>query len=399
MSGPWLHIVGIGEDGWDGLSSDARGALEAADVIVGGDRHHKMAPHLKVERLHWPSPFSVMLDTLSELRPRRVAVLVTGDPLWYSAGGILSRNLPASEMVFYPHLSAFQLAASRMRWSLADVETLTVHGRPTEHVIPFFSPGQRLLVFTEGGTCPAKIAQLLVDHGYGPSKITVLENLGGQSEAIRECAAESWAHPNVGEFHTLAVECIPATGTKPAPRTGLPDIAFEHDGQITKCEIRAVTLSALAPRRGATLWDIGAGSGSVSIEWMRAARDANAIAIEAKSERAESISRNARTLGAPRLQVVTGTAPKALMGLSQPDAVFVGGGITKTVVEVSLGALKPFGRLVANAVTLESESLLADLQSQFGGTLARIAVSRADQIGSRRGWRPMMPVTQWVLAT
>lgn len=391
----WLSVIGIGEDGWDGLSSPARAALEAADLIIGGDRHHAMAPHLKAERLHWPSPFRAMVDEVAAHRDRKVAVLVTGDPLWYSAGAVFARKFPG-EAVFYPHVSAFQLAAARMGWSLADVETLTVHGRPVGQAIPFFAHDARLLILTQDASTPPAMAELLFKAGLGPSRMTILGALGGGRETRADTLAAEY-DAKAPDFHVLAVECRATPGHPVLPRTGLPDDAFAHDGQMTKREIRALTLSSLAPRRGQRLWDIGAGCGSVGIEWMRADRDMAAIAIEPRAGRRAMIAQNAQELGAPRIEIIDGHAPDILGALPVPDAVFIGGGLSEAAVRQSLDALGPHGRLVANAVTLESEAMLADLQTRFGGRLSRVQVARAKPVGRLRGWDAFMPVTQWVV--
>ncbi len=390
----WLDVVGIGADGWDGLAPASRAVLEAAEVVIGGDRHHACAPHLAAERIFWPSPFRAMLGEIRALRGRRVAVLVTGDPLWYSAGARFAAMFPPEELTYHPHLSAFQLACARMRWSLADVETLTVHGRPVEAMTPFLADRSRLVVLARDGGTPGQIAELLRENGFSGSTITVLDAMGGPDEARRDGTARDWSATS-GDLNTVCIECLADPGTQPLPRTCLPDGAFQHDGKMTKREVRAITLARLAPRRGAVLWDVGAGCGSVSIEWMRAARDARAFAIEPDPARRAMAARNATRLGAPRLALLDGTAPQALSDLPGPDAAFIGGGLCRETVDACLAALRPFGRLVANAVTLESESLLAEMHAEHGGELARIAVSRAESVGRYRGWRSAMPVTQW----
>ena len=355
------------------------------------------APWLDIERLDWPSPFSALEDTILARRGLPTAVLVTGDPLWFSAGARLLRRIPAAEVTIHPQLSAFQWAAARLGWSLADCETLTVHGRPAEQILPFLAPGARLLVLTRDGDSPSEIAALLCGAGFGPSRLTMLAHLGGPEESRRDATAEDW-HGRSPDLNVLAIDCVAAPGHVPLPLTGLPDEAFVHDGKMTKAEVRAVTLAALAPRRGAVLWDIGLGCGSVAIEWMRAARDAMAHGIEPLEPRRAMAAANAARLGAPRLNIVAGTAPGALDGLPAPDAVFIGGGLSGPVVDAAMAALRPHGRLVANAVTLESEALLLDLHARHGGCLRRIAIARAEPVGPFRGWKPAMPVTQWSLA-
>ena len=396
----WIDIIGIGEDGLKGLDEPALTALEQAEVIIGGSRHHDLTLGLSAKRVKWPEPFSEMTETINQYRHSRLAVLVTGDPLWFSAGAKIARAFPPEELRFHPNLSAFQLACSRMRWSLADTETLTVHGRPIQQIIPWFAQNARMAVLTGGSGAPGDIARLLSAHGFAGSEMTVLAALGGPDEQRFAGLAEDWAKNDPKErippFHTLCIECRADKGSIPLTRgPGLPDEAFETDGNFTKREVRAVTLSALAPRRHALLWDIGTGCGTIAVEWMRAAADAKAIGVDPVERRLEIARRNALALGAPRLQLVKGIAPDALADLPDPDSVFVGGGLKPEVFEVAMARIRPFGRLVANAVTLESEALLAGLHLSHGGELVRISVARASDLGGPKGWRPLMPVTQW----
>ncbi|RVV97401.1 precorrin-6y C5,15-methyltransferase (decarboxylating) subunit CbiE [Mesobaculum littorinae] len=397
MSEPWLHIVGIGEDGMAGLTPATRAAVEAAEVIIGGDRHHHLSDAVTAERLSWPSPFDAMIDTIRALRGRRAVILVTGDPLWFSVGARIGRAIPPEEIVYHPQLSAFQLAAARMGWSLADTETLTVHGRPVEQMIAFIQPDARLLILTTGSDTPGQIARFLADRGFGQSRLTVLANMGGSGEVRFDGTAEGWAH-EVPAFNTLAVDCVAAPDAALLPRVpGLEDTLFTHDGTMTKQEVRAATLAKLMPMRGALLWDIGTGSGSVAIEWMRAARYARAIGIEPRADRRAMAAANALALGTPKFEIVEGEAPAALDGLPAPDAIFAGGGFDAQVFAAAWAALKPLGRFVANAVTLETETLLMQLHAEHGGRLVQLSVARAEPVGPYRGWRPSMPVTQWSL--
>lgn len=397
MAETWLHIVGIGEDGMDGLLPATRAVLEAAEVIVGGDRHHKLSEAVTAERVAWPSPFDALIDLLMSYKGRRVVVLATGDPLWFSVGARIGRSIDPDEITYHPQVSAFQLASARMGWSIADVETLTVHGRPVEQMIAFIQPQARLLILTTGAETPAKIAAFLTERGFGRSKMTVLASMGGQDEARFDGVAESWAH-EVPAFNTLAVECVAAPGAALLPRVpGLSDELFEHDGTMTKQEVRATTLAKLMPMRGALLWDIGTGCGSVAVEWMRGARYARAVGIEPRADRRAMAAANALALGVPKLELIDGSVPEALQGLEAPDAVFIGGGLSREVFEAVWTALRPLGRLVCNAVTLESEALLLELHKEFGGELVKISVARAEPVGRLTGWRPLMPVTQWSL--
>jgi precorrin-6B C5,15-methyltransferase / cobalt-precorrin-6B C5,C15-methyltransferase len=397
MSAPWLHIIGIGEDGLDGLTPATRAVVEAAEVIVGGDRHHVLAAAMAAQRVAWPSPFDALISTLLGFKGKRVVVLATGDPLWFSVGARIGRAIDPAEITYHPQVGAFQLAAARMGWSMADLETLTVHGRPVEQMIAFIQPMQRLLILTTGAQTPAQIAGFLTKLGYGNSRMTVLAAMGGPDEARFDGLAQSWAHI-VPAFNTLAVECIAAPDAALMPRVpGLADDLFQHDGTMTKQEVRAATLAKLMPMRGALLWDVGCGCGSVAVEWMRGARYARAVGIEPKAERRVFAAANALALGAPGLQIIDGEAPDALAGLDAPDAIFIGGGLSREVFAACWDALRPLGRLVVNAVTLESEAVLLALHAEYGGDLVKIAVSRVVPIGRLHGWRPLMPVTQWAL--
>jgi len=394
---PWLHIVGIGEDGMAGLLPASRAIVETAEVIVGGERHHQLSEAVRAERIAWPSPFDALTDLLAGLRGRRVVVLATGDPLWFSVGARIGRSLPPSEIVYHPQLSAFQLAAARMGWSMADLETLTVHGRPVEQMIAFIQPDARLLILTTGAETPAQIARFLTERGFGQSRLTVLASMGGAEEARFDGLAESWAHV-VPPFNTLAVDCVAAPDAALMPRVpGLADDLFQHDGTMTKREVRAATLAKLMPMRGALLWDIGTGCGSVAVEWMRGARYARAIGIEPRADRRAMAAANALALGVPRLELIEGRVPEALAGLDAPDAVFIGGGLSEAVFDAAWAALRPLGRLVCNAVTLESEAVLVALYKRHGGDLVKLQVNRAEPVGGLTGWRPLMPVTQWSL--
>ena len=390
----WLNIVGIGEDGMDGLTPVTCATVEQADVIIGGERHHWLTPNLKAERIAWPSPFDALIDTIRTHRGKKVVVLATGDPLWYSVGPKIAKSFEAEEVVFHPQLSAFQWLAVRMGWSLADLETLTVHGRPVQQMIPFIRPNARLLLLTTGAQTPSEVAEILTARGYGASRITVFGALGGDRETRFDGIASEWDHV-VPDFNSMAVECVASEGAQVLPLMGLPDDAFASDGTMTKQEVRAVTLAKLMPMRGAVLWDIGCGSGSVAIEWMRGARDAVAVGVEPRADRIALATQNALALGAPRLTVIEGRAPESLVGLPKPDAVFVGGGLTQETFQIAWDALSSYGRFVANAVTLETEAVLRDLHSKFGGQLIRLSVERAEPVGRLTGWRPAMTVTQW----
>ncbi len=393
---PWLSIIGLGEDGIEGLTPRARALFDRAEVLIGGKRIFAMVPEDGRPRLSWPSPLSALIEKIVARRGQKVCVLATGDPLHYGIGVALAGRVPIEEMTVVPALSAYTLACARLGWNRAEVETLSLHGRPLEPLHPAVRPGAKLLLLTDGAGTPAEVAGLLCARGYGPSRMVVFEHMGGPKERRHEGRAENWDAREVADFNTLAVDCVAGPGAALLPRTpGLPDAAFRHDGQMTKREVRAITLAALAPVPGQLLWDVGAGAGSVAIEWLRGDPRCRAIAIEHNPDRIALIAGNAGALGVPGLEIVTGKAPAALAGLESPDAVFLGGGVrTAGVFEAAWAALKPGGRLVANAVTLEGAAALTRWYGAYGGELLRIAISRAGPVGSAHVLRPMLPVTQ-----
>lgn len=386
---PWLSILGLGEEGVAGLPPLSRGLIEGAEIVFGGKRHLELAASLiRGEARPWPSPFDV--SGVLAARGRRVAVLASGDPMLHGVGATLLRRMKPEEALVVPAPSAFSLAASRLGWPLEGVVTLSLHGRPIELLRPHLHPGVRILALTSDEHGPAAIAALLRD-GFAGTRVTVLEALGGPCERIR-----TELGPDIAPLNLVALEVVASPGARILTRAaGLPDAYFEHDGQLTKREIRAVTLSALAPKRGALLWDIGAGAGSIGIEWMLADPSMRAVAVEARADRAARIRRNALALGVPGLTLIEGEAPAALAGLEAPDAIFLGGG-AGDALDAALTALKPGGRFVANAVTLETEALMLARHAADGGELVRLAVSRAEPVGGLTGWRAAMPVTQWI---
>jgi precorrin-6Y C5,15-methyltransferase (decarboxylating) len=398
LTSRWLSIVGIGEDGLDGLGEEAKRCIAAAELVFGGRRHLELAASLvEGQTRSWPTPFDPEMREIQELRGRKICVLASGDPFFYGVGATLARKVPAAEMRVIPAPSAFSLAASRLGWALQDVETVSLHGRPIDLIRPLLHPKARVLALTSDADGPGQIAGLLSELGFGPSRLTVLEALGGPDERLRSVKANAFDLEDINPLNVLALEIDSVREARILPLTpGMADDLFEHDGQITKREVRAMTLAALGPRRGELLWDVGAGSGSISIEWMLAHPSMRAIAIEVDLERAARIRRNASACGVPRLVIVEGRAPSALAGLATPDAIFIGGGGSEPgVMEAAIDVLPSGGRLVANAVTLEMEALLLARQVELGGELTRISVSRAAAVGSMQGWRPAMPVTQW----
>jgi len=395
---PWLSIVGIGEDGLAGLGDEAKAAISRAELVFGGARHLELADAaIRGERHGWLSPFECSIETVLAARGRPVAVLASGDPFFYGVGVTLSRRVSRAEMRVFPAPSSFSLAASRMGWALQDTVCISLHGRPLDLIRPHLHPGSRILALTSDSDGPAALAALLSQSGFGSSALTVLEALGGVRERVSSHQAQTFALADADMLNVCAVE-VSADGAARvlAFTPGLDDALFEHDGQITKREVRALTLSALAPKRGELLWDVGGGSGSIGIEWMLADPSLRAIAIEGHAERAARIRRNAQNFGVPGLVMVEGTAPDAFEGLTAPDAIFIGGGGSEAwVMEAALAGLKPGGRLVANAVTTEMEAVLLAHHARLGGSLARIDIARASPVGQMTGWRPAMPVTQW----
>src|SRR5579883_652609 len=399
MRQKWLSIVGIGEDGLLGLSAITRSLVDQAEVIVGGDRHLAMLPiEDQREKLAWTSPIHTSVEEIIRRRGQSVCVLASGDPMFYGIGVTLTRRLPITEITIIPAPSAFSLACARLGWSLTEVETLSLNGRPASMLQSYIYDEARILILSEGKSTPGLVAQMLTQRGFGNSQITVLEHMGGTQERIIKSTALSWTE-TVANLNTIAVHCHADPGVVCLPRLpGLPDEAYHHDGQLTKREVRAVTLAALAPTPGELLWDVGAGCGSIAIEWMRSHPRCRAIAIEQNSPRLQYIADNATALGTPNLQIIEGKAPTALKDLPSPDAIFIGGGITADgLFEECWQALRSGGRLVANVVTVEGEQKLFEWHKQKGGNLTRIAIQRAEPVGKFLGWRAMAPVTQWIV--
>ncbi|MBM7807147.1 precorrin-6Y C5,15-methyltransferase (decarboxylating) [Geodermatophilus bullaregiensis] len=391
-------VVGIGADGWDGLAPTSRAEVERAEVLLGSARQLGLVPpEVTAERVPWPSPLTEALPGLVEEHAgRAVVALASGDPMLSGIGTTLTRLLGADRVRVLPAPSSVSLACARLGWAVEDTCVVSLVGRPIELLHPHVQPGARLLVLGSDGGTPAQVAALLSGRGYGQSPVTVLGGLGGPDEEVRTGTAATWAQPAPALVVT-AVECRADRGTVPLPTTpGLPDGAYESDGQLTRSEVRAITLARLAAVPGQLLWDVGAGAGSIGIEWMRASPTCRAVAVEASAERAGRIARNAARLGVPYLRVVHGHAPEVLSRLGAPDAVFIGGGLTTPLlVESCWDALPAGGRLVANAVTVESEGVLARWHARVGGELVRVGVQRAEPVGSFTGWRPAMPVTIW----
>ena len=438
----WLHIVGVGEGGVGALPASTRLLVSFAETVIGPARFlaglepivashpHPESPNpdLVQQRnleavaralldeadadaapfadpgdgrtlIEWQPPLVSMIDQILRLRGTPTVVLATGDPLWFGIGATLARDLKPEEFVVHPHASAFQLAAARLHWPLQSVAAISLHGRPAEAIHPHILPANRILALTTDAATAHRVAEMLVARGYGQSLMHVLENLGGPEERVTGTAAELFDAQAIGDFYVLGVDCVPDRAAPLLPTVaGLPDIAFVSDGQLTKREVRAATLARLAPFPGGLLWDVGAGCGSVAVEWMRAARDAQAIAFEREGERLQLIAVNAAALGVPTLRIENGEAPRSFAGMPAPDALFLGGSVAdEALFEACWQALKPGGRLVANAVTLDGEAALYARQARLGGELSRIDVANLDAVGGLRVLRPRLPVTQWAV--
>jgi len=390
----WLTIFGLGENGRDGLAPAALSALDGAEVVIGPPRHLALLGPLKAKAVEWPVPFADGVARLLSLRGRRVAMLASGDPFWFGAGSSVIAHLAPHEWLAHPQPSTFSLAAARLGWAVQDCACLGLHAAPLARLRPHLAPGQRVIALLRDGAAVADLAAYLVTLGFGASTLCVLEALGGPRERVRNCPAQAFALADVA--HPVAVGIAVAGQGLALPATaGRPDALFAADGQITKAPVRALTLAALAPRAGELLWDIGAGSGSVGIEWLLAHPANRAVAIEADPLRAARARGNAAALGADRLRVITGRAPACLPDDPPPDAVFIGGGLSAALLDALWARLPAGTRLVANAVTLESEALLATWHGRAGGSLLRIELADAAPLGTRHGWKARYPLVQW----
>jgi precorrin-6Y C5,15-methyltransferase (decarboxylating) len=394
---PWLSIIGIGEDGLAGLPPAAQQAIGHAELLVGGARHLALAGPARCETLAWPSPLQDAFPMILARRGRPTVILATGDPFFHGVGSLIAAHIDASEFAVFPAPSAYMLAAAKLGWPGQDCLRISLHGRALERIIRHLQPGAKILALSWDESTPRKLAALLTRSGFGASRLVVLEALGGPRETIRATSAEAFAIDNIDPLNMIALEVIAEPAARTIPFTpGLPDEWFEHDGQITKRDIRAVTLSALRPLQGQMLWDVGAGSGSVGIEWMLSHPSCRTIAIEARSDRAERLRRNALALGVPDLTIIEGTAPAAFAGLAPPDAAFIGGGATDPgLLDAVIAALKSGGRLVVNAVTLETQALLIEQHARHGGDLIQLSIARVDTVGAFHALKPAMAVLQW----
>ena len=399
-TGRWLSIVGIGLDGPEALTPAARAAIERAELVAGSERQLGLVRSLvRGDVLVWPSPLSEGVAEVLARRGRSTCVLASGDPFLFGIGALLAPAVPREEFVCHPQPSSLSLAAGRLGWPMQDTELISLHGRDLNEVIRYLVPGRRLLALSWNRRTPAELARLLIDRGFGRSLLHVLEDLGGSKERLRSVTAADFALDDIGDLNLIGLEPLADASALVLPcRASLPDSAFEHDGQLTKRDLRAITLSALAPRPGALLWDVGAGSGSIGIEWMLSHAACKAIALEQDPVRCGRIRRNALALGVPALQVIEASAPAGLLELPAPDAVFIGGGAREPgVLERCHAALGAGGRLVVNAVALETQAELVAWYERYGGELCRFSFESAGPLGSLHGLRPAMAVMQWRL--
>jgi precorrin-6Y C5,15-methyltransferase (decarboxylating) len=395
---PWLSIVGIGADGAEGLPPRARAAIEQAELVAGSQRQLALVRSLvRCEVLIWPSPLAEGVAKVLARRGRPTCVVASGDPFFFGIGATLAPQLTPGEFECHPAPSSMSLAAAKLGWPLQDTELVSLHGRDLHEIIRYLQPGRRLLALAWNGRTAAELAQLLIARGFGRSRLHVLETLGGPEERVRTSLAEDLTWSDVADLNLIALELVASPDALVLPcRGSLPDSAFEHDGQLTKRDVRAITLSALAPRAGERLWDIGAGAGSIGIEWMLSHPACRAIAVEREPLRCARIRRNASALGVPGLEILETAAPAGMPSSPRPDAVFIGGGASEPgVFERAWDAMRSGGRLVINAVALETQARVIDWHARYGGELSRISIEIAVPLGSMQGFKPAMPVMQW----
>ncbi len=396
---PWISVVGIGEDGLSGLGEEARARIAEAQILAGGRRHLALVPASQAARIPWGSPFEDSVRALAEHRGKKVVVLASGDPSWFGVAKVVLRHFPLQEVRILPHVSAFQLAAARLGWAIEEIGTVSLHNRPATRLLRELAPGRRLLILTSGPHMPATIADLVARHGHGAARVTVFGHLGGPRETVWSGGTAEVSAQRFPILNLVAL-ALPREleATEEAAALDLDDDAFEHDGNITKAEYRAAAIARLCPGPSRLLWDVGAGSGAMAITWIFRCGSAAAPAIEKRPDRAVRIRRNAARLGTPELRVIEGEAPEALPAEETPDAIFVGGGLAVPgLLQTCFARLAPGGRLVAHAVTMGGEQALYGLYEEVGGTLQRLALSRAETRGEHLMWRPLAPVTQYTV--
>ena len=394
---PDIVVVGIGADGWSGLGDTARAAIRGAEEVIGSRRQLELLPGDVTAVRPWPSPMEPLVEGIVARTTGTTCVLASGDPMLHGIGAALVRRAGAARVRIHPHPSAFSIACARLGWPAAEVELVSAVARPASVIARALQPGRRIVAYVTGADGAAELARVVRERGFGPSRFVVLEQLGGPDERILDDTADGWGERRADPLHAVAIEATPADPAAALARVpGLPDEAYASDGQLTKRHVRAVTVAALGPQPGEQLWDVGAGSGSIAIEWLRAEAAARAVAVEAREDRAARIRQNASRLGVPELEVVVGRAPEVLKGLPTPDVVFIGGGVTTPgLLESCWAALPAGGRLVANTVTLEGEQIVSAGRARLGGTLARLEIAHAEPVGGFTGWRAQMPVVQW----
>ncbi|MFQ3361058.1 MAG: precorrin-6y C5,15-methyltransferase (decarboxylating) subunit CbiE [Alphaproteobacteria bacterium] len=397
---PWLTIIGIGDNGLEGLSEKSISKINNAEYVFGGERHLSFIPDNGIKKILWKNPIKNSVDHIMSLKPRPVCVLSSGNPLWHGIGSTLLKYISIDEMLIYPSPSVFSLACAKIGWDSNDVEAVSLHTNPVSFIEKYLQPSVKLFLLTRDSKTPIEVADYLNKRGFNKSKFIIFENLGGVNENITRTTVESFGLKDISRLNVICIECIADTDANYySCIPGLPNEIFNNDGQITKREIRAATIAKLTPFKDDLLWDIGAGSGSVSIEWMRSSKNLKAIAIECDSHRVEFLKKNAIELGVPNLEIIQGRAPDILAGLKKPNAIFIGGGLSGdngiAIIEKSINSLLPNGRLVINAVTIETEILLINNYKKYGGDLTRIAVSKIKKVGSSNAWDDYMPVVQW----
>jgi precorrin-6Y C5,15-methyltransferase (decarboxylating) len=391
-----IEVVGLTARGWSDLPERLRARIHHAEVLIGSPRHLDLIPPVPgQQRIPWPSPLRDGLPMLlNDVSGRRVVALASGDPLLAGIGTTLVELVGAETVRIHPAVSSVALARARMGWADESTRVLRLRGGDLDELRRWLFPGHRMIILSRDAASPAEVARLLTDAGYGDSSVTVLGDLDTEIESRVEALARDWSD-EAPALNVICVACVGSSGAAASLAPGLPDEVFDHDGQLTKRDLRASALARLMPRPGELLWDVGAGAGSIAIEWVRSGYECRAIAVEHNLDRVKRIRGNAEALGVPGLAVLHREAPGALASLPQPDAVFVGGGGTAQTIEQAWSALRPGGRLVVHAVTQETETIVVKCWKRLGGELTRLSVEHLEPIGRYHGWRPARAVVQW----